>query len=334
MGQGTLKVIYSEAVDVFEIMDNASMWHESSDSGYYKHFKKKFELSDKDQSLLEEYKKLRLKYYRPVAVSENTGLFNNNFDLPLTSFANAFYSSKSIGEALNVLATRTISATEKKFLVTFYKHFQDKITTMVRESAAFRSKIQEVQKVFKKGKVDAVVGKSFKFLNIDKTIKGIKIYPVWYPEDLEPRILNVGTVIILRANPINKWDSVKINELVEKAIELLLVIQSNNQKDNFSKIFLNKCQIKSNIALIDVFSSPLAVVLGKMFFEQNVLKKQFNQYREWSIHPWVNVYSKMLFSLVEKSLKEKETIESSEFVTNAAAICNDLVTLNTFLSIR
>ena len=83
---------YSEATNVFEIMDHVSLWHKKLSRVYFNEWSKRFTLSLEDKNYLEQYKDLRQKYHKDIGQGED--LFG---EMPIgyDSFSAYFYGTSS-----------------------------------------------------------------------------------------------------------------------------------------------------------------------------------------------------------------------------------------------
>lgn len=323
---------YSEATDVFEIMDNISMWQKGSRQSYLKHWKTLGDTQSKDHKLISEYVALRKKYTKKQRISQ-TVIFSSAEYYP-SFFEQAFYSSKSIQQAfLKLKKNKRFKNKDLNFLKKFYQHFKPRISLMVKESALFRSQLKKISKIFKKKRAVKTLGHAASFFGHKKKKKKLKLLFVWWPKKQDPIVDIKGDYLILRFNPLTALQDISIEDIMVIAVEGFMRSQSLNQKENLSKIFKETCHPGSSVITQNILELPLAVVLGKILFKKNAQKKKFKTYQKWFDDTWVNTYAQILFPLVESTIKNKETV-SGEFIHSAAKLCRNLVEVGTFLSKR
>ncbi len=127
-----IKIEYSRSADVFEIMDNVANWWPGFNEEEYSNFwRKRFGLSEKDNELLGRYAKIREKYYDDPDQKEKNpllnrnGFFSTNGSVAADPFAEAFYSSNTLEEALEKLS-KILSTDELNLIKDFYAYFKPK----------------------------------------------------------------------------------------------------------------------------------------------------------------------------------------------------------------
>ena len=308
---------YSEATDVFEIMDHVSMWHGSLSRSYINEWQKRFPLNLKDKGILAEYKKIRLKHHK-VVVSEGTDVFGK-MPIGYDRLSKAFYSSKSIGEALKKLEKKKIDKEDIKFLKKFYKHFKDRITLFVKESSQFQVKVLGLNQKWKNEKAHSYMKKFVKFV-LGKKGRKIKtiMRPVWYPQGEKSRVDLRGPYLIIRIHPLetmSRWD---IDLYLEKSVESIIHGQPINQRTNLSKIFRQRCRGRE-----DELQQSLKIVFAKMLPKSMNEKKKFELYNKWDKRTFINVYSKLLFPLASAEMKGKDKF-SGKFMLQASKLCREV----------
>lgn len=308
---------YSEATDVFEIMDHVSMWHSDLSRSYFNEWQKRFPLGVKDKGLLAEYKKIRIKHQASF-VKVETDIFGK-MPVGFDRLSKPFYSSKSIGEALKKLEKKKININDIKFLKTFYKHFQPKITKLVKESSHFQVKVLGLNQKWKNKKAQSYMRKFVKFI-LGKNGRKVKtvMRPVWYPAGEKSRVDLRGPYIIIRVNPLETMTSWDLNLYLEKSVESIIHGQPINQRSNLTSIFRQRCrgrEIEFQKSLKVVFAKMLPIALNK--------KKKFDLYKNWDKSTFVNVYSKLLYPLASKEMKGKDKF-AGRFMLQASRMCREV----------
>ena len=328
------KISYSEATDVFVLMDYVSGYRFGEFHEYQNSWKKKFPFTLEDKNMFNRYKEIRAKYEerKELSIDQDKLLFSHVFIPQFDKIADAFYTSKSVGQALIKLRV-SLEADDVKFLASFYTHFQNKISSYVKESTHFNRKLKTINKHIKSYKVRGLLKKFSKFLNIPKGRMNFKLLFVWWPSDRMPRISYGHNVILLHYNPIQHTDKIDVPRIAQTLVRYMLFRQTINSKENLSKRFFNDCKIKL-IDSVNILERPMMVLWGKILLEkQKAKKKDFNLYQSWDQNPWINTYAKMLYPVAEKSFSKKENIAVS-FIQDAAKICKELNQLSNYLQIK
>ncbi len=327
-----VQIYYSEAIDVFEISDHLVLG-EYKENDYHRYWVSNLGLSSSEKSLLSKYKRLREKYYPDFLQRNEIPEIGNSLFSPAIMnspdrFAQTFYTSESVDEALKKLATSIMTIDEVKFLAEFFRTLKPKISSMVKESAMFKGKMVELNRSLNSDRPKRLLRNAAKFLAVsDRYPDDLPLFFVWWPALSKPQIDLVGSFAILRFNPIQHTQDLKEDTLVQKAIEAFLIKQSKNQKENLSKQFLLGCDPRNFLKAEDVLQNPLATVLGRMSLEEEKLQKDFDLSQDWKLGHWGNSYARLLYPVVKGLSKNgKETINGS-FITKASLLCQDLVNI-------
>ena len=107
-----VQIYYSEAIDVFEISDNLVLG-EYKENDYHRYWASNLGLESSEKSLLSKYNKLREKYYPDFLQKNEMPEMGNSLFSPSSMntpdrFAQTFYTSESVDEALKKLATNAL----------------------------------------------------------------------------------------------------------------------------------------------------------------------------------------------------------------------------------
>ncbi|MDC1175425.1 hypothetical protein OAT67_08505 [Bacteriovoracaceae bacterium] len=293
------------------------MWHPSISSEMKKKWQQHFKTQNNFERDFQDYAKIRKKYYKnPYPTSEDIfgpTVIANNF------FSNAFYHNKSVSKAL-IKLKKKITKSEYDFLVQFLKKLMKPIFEFVKESTTFNKQVKMMEKEWKKSKAEATYRKLLKFVGIKKRIN-LMIRPVWWPANEKPRIDVRGNIVLLRYHPLEQksfWDP---KEVLEAVTAEVLASLSPNSRENMTKIFTGHCSEKK-----DILKLSLTQLWSRIYFSKLNHKKKFTLYRIWSENQFVDVYIKMLFPLLEETLKKKGTLEGT-FIDQASAVCAQLTSL-------
>lgn len=311
---------YSEATDVFEIMDHVTRWDPSLTAAYRTAWEKKFPLDLETKGDFASYAQIRLDFYekhKEEAIELDIfGSSTKGYD----AFSDAFYSSKSIGEALRKLESRGVGPGSIKFLVSFYRKYKPKISAFVKESSHFPVRLLEINNRWKKERLGTTMKKISSFVLGKEGRKfDLTIRPVWYPANLPPEVDVRGPYLIVRFNPLDKSRQTSMEELASKGIESILSSQKTNQRRNLTKIFRANCngrEIELKAALTILF----AAVFPKAMAE----KKTFDLYATWSRSVFVDLYVKLLFPLFERELKNSKDTFAGTFMDQATLLCKKI----------
>mgnify|MGYP006939812023 CR=1 FL=1 len=318
-------VTYTEAFDVFQIVDHLSGWHENSRKEYYQYFSKSFNMSQSDKMMLETYRRIRSKYHKEYPAA-NDSLFSEEA-ISGDVFTRTFAKVKTVDKALSILKkNKRVNNTDLKEIVKVYKHFKMSISKLVRESAILKDEAQRLNKIFKKKKFSSNIKKLDKFFDLPTNkIKGGRIKLVWWPPTERPIVDFQSGRVILRINPIKHTKYLDEDFMLKALIHSLIVSLGKNKKENLSKVFMDTCpKIKERgIAKYLWFEEPLLDALSRYYLPYLGNKKKFNPYTVRSESPWVDVFSKYLFGLTQHSIGRK-TKFTREFVTISASYCSML----------
>jgi hypothetical protein len=312
--------VYSEATDVFELMDNVSKWHPSIDSSYRQEWERKFPLSVQDKAQFIQYAEIRKKFANNSgeAFSTEEDVFGSpviGYDI----FSEAFYSRRSVGDALKKLSLAGLSPAELTFLKNFYSSNKKKISSFISESSQFAVKLLSLNKQWKTSGIDKVIKKITPFI-LGKNGRRMKLTlrPVWWPSSKKPRVDRRGPFLILRYHPLahsGKWD---MDDISKSAILSIIHSQSANQRQNLTKVFEARCRGRS----IELRES-LNLLFSKMLPESYKRKKNFDLYKKWDRRSFTDLMVKLLFPLLQDELKARGSF-AGRFMTQAADLCRSL----------
>lgn len=319
---------YSEAIDNYTIIDQVSAWSSLHNKAYQEHFEKEFGLTNSDKSLLSDYKKIREKYIIKPDVKVHH-LFPSN-SIYLDTFSRAFFTADTMSEAYKNLK-EVVGEQDHKFLLEFYQVMLKKTKPWRQQSQSFQSHIKSFEKEFKKGKGKQSVKKLIKFFNLDKK-EFRKIYYsfAWAPEFEQPSVEFMSNIMLIKINPVDKMASPNFSIIMSEIVDALLDAQSDSQKLSFSTQFLKECKIQNMPSSLKL-KWPLSVAAGAITFSSFKNKKDFKIAKVWSKNPWVQSYSQILFTVLEKSIKRRDHL-MGKFLTESAVSCQNLINLSDFIS--
>jgi hypothetical protein len=326
--KAAVSVSYSEAADVFEIMDHVSLWSTHLSPAIRRHWEKKFgPIGGEDLNMINKYIAIRRKSDINYAsyikeTSPEISLFGNT-GIDKVPFSMAFYNSKSVGEALK-RASPFFNGEDYKFLTSFYKHFLPKIKELVKESTSFKAHIGNYNRALKKVHADKILKRLAAFLGLKISAKtGLKYLVTWWPPEEEPLYEARGNFIMLRYHPLSGAKVWKGQTLLQAGVETFMANMTPNQKSNSAKIFNRHC-----VGRTIEFNDAMETLWSKVLPEKWSMKKKFTLYKTWHKDIFSDLYTKLLFPLVEESLASRQNIEGN-FIHQAATLCAELHSLAT-----
>jgi hypothetical protein len=321
-------VSYTEAFDVFEIVDQLSGWHDNSRVEYFKYFDKTFKLNRSDKMMLDSYRRVRSTYHKAYPNAENS-IFSEEA-IPNDSLSNTFSKESTVDRAILQLRKRQkVKDKDLKDLVKIYKHFKPQVSKIVRESALLSDEAKRLNKILKKKKIINNIRKLDKFFDLPThRIKNGRIKLVWWPSTSGPVVDFRGGRVIIRMNPVKHSKLITEEFILFALVDSLIISLSKNKKENLSKIFLDGCPEikKKSIQKTQWFEIPLIESLSRYYLPKLTNKKKFNPYKVSSESSWVDVYSKYLFGLAQYSMSRKAKFDR-EFVTISSNYCSQLLSL-------
>ncbi len=314
--------IYSEATDVFEFIDNASGWHMKTSMAYRSALEAKFKLTSEENSLLKKYAEIRK---REAENSEMNAQMIDKDDafgrVPFgyDHFSKAFYTSLSIRDALLKLKQAGVPQEDVQFIFEMIKKLKPKLESFLKESIQFNVKLIEFNKQWKYSKRDRAL-KYFESFVLGKLAKKLEIrmLPVWSPADVLPTVDLRGHNLILRYNPLTQTDNWDYTDISKKAILAVLAAQPLAQRENLSKLFKLKCNGRE-FELQESLQIAFGVMMPKYIKE----RKKFNLYERWSSRTFIDVYSKLLFPLMDEHVKKKGSFPGF-FMEQSSFLCHQL----------
>jgi hypothetical protein len=311
---------YSEATDVFELMDHVTRWSDTLTPVYRNAWVKKFPLTLEDKSMFSQYAAIRKGEYEksPQSKGQGSDIFGE-FPKGYDAFSEAFYSSKSVGEALRKLSKRGVSSVQVKFLSSFYQKYQKNITSFLKESTHFSVKLLDLNKQWKNSAIEKSIKKAVPFI-LGKEGRKVKIIlrPVWWPANVPPVVDVRGPYLILRYHPLAHTTKWGITNMAKKAVMAILQAQPKNQRSNLTKVFETQCRGRE----IEL-QSALYTLFGEMMPRLYKEKKDFNLYQNWGPSTFVDVYLKLLFPLLQEELKGRNPF-AGRFMTVASKLCRKI----------
>jgi hypothetical protein len=325
-----LSVRYSEATDLFSLMDNTSGWLDGFVIPAYRdEWVKRFGWSATDQLWADRYREYRRRTY-PLNKQNNDpltstdGIFASKFELsggdPL---ARHFLAHADVKTALAGLGS-VASAQDAKMLRGFYRHFAPKWRILLGESSALRSKAAKLQSRFDSAEIGDFIQRLNRFYGVQ--VDGeFRVFFTRRPPGRETSAEPIaGSNILLHSptkgeGPDDYWDTIVMHELVH----FVSARQSDDQKRALTARFLKRCPMPRGVSRLWLLEEPLAVAWGQAAYSAKVLKSPLAPEDNWYADPWVNIVSRAIAPSVIAGYAKDETI-TGRIVEEAADRCEDL----------
>ena len=324
-----IKVDYSRSADIFEVMDNvANWWPGFNEEEYFKYWEKEFGISEKDKELFSRYSKIREKYYDDPDQKEKNpllnrnGFFSTNGSSTADPFAEAFYSSNSLDEALLKLS-KLLSTEEFVFAKEFYDHFKPKYEKLIeKDGADFSSSIKLVRDTFAKKGVGRFFDQVAKFYDVKGVIK-YRVLFTWWPPLNRSNASPTGGYLIMRYSPTKHSGRNESDVVSHEIVHTISAKQTLEQKKSLTELFLKKCAVQDHLKKLTILEEPLAVVFGQLLFSEQFQRERFSLADNLYNNPWINSFSRALFVPIKMRFEKGETIRQGT-IDDAATICGDL----------
>lgn len=320
---------YSESIDYFNMLDQISAWSPHHQKIYRQQFEEKFGWNQQDELISQKYILIRKKYLHKIKREEIGNFLFPQSSIDMDLFSRAFYSADTLNEGLLNLQ-RAIPSKEFRVIKEFFQHFIPKVQPWNLEAKTFTTHLKNYKKQFEKGKGHQIVRKMKTFFNLDKKeMSKIHFAFVWIPEHSRPEVEMMSNVFVVKIHPTTGMAKPDFFHIMSEIVDAMMDAQKEGQKAAFTTQFIKECQV-SHLPTHLVFKWPMAVAAGGIWFQSNLLKKEFSLASDWSKNPWVQNYAQQLFPLVERGTKSRDHI-MGKFLKQSGLICQNLVNLSGFL---
>ncbi|MBY0462263.1 MAG: hypothetical protein K2Q34_03675 [Alphaproteobacteria bacterium] len=323
-----IKIVYREPANIFNLMDNVSLWYKDfCKKEYNTYWKEKIGLTQKDQDIFRKYKKLRQKYYGHDAKKSKDSevLFTSIEGLGSDHIGQVFYGAETMEEAYSKLSN-FMTENEIKFLREFYAHFEKRYASILEESKKLVVPIKAFTSHLNDKKLDEYLRKITHFFNASLGKQYTVLY-TWFPLKDESSAFPEGEFVVMQCAPDISVDRMPGPDIVlYSLIHNILAHQSLEQKQHLSEVFLKKFKGLGKIERLKIMQEPLAVVFGQILYLKKfnpVLYQNQKYYMNWYNHVWVNVLAKLLAPLLEEAYDKGEII-SSTLVETMSDIAEEL----------
>ena len=331
----TLDIRYSEAADLFSLMDNVSNWWEGfTDPGYREEWEARFGWSEEDQSWARRYAEYRHRTFSDpsqgmdVATSPH-GLFasaetNAEGSDPLSEH---FMAQPDIATALARLPSAANSQ-DARMLRGFYRHFKPKWEKLLAESAPFVKRAEELKAAIDLERVRPFVALVSRFYQTQTGGTFQVFFTRFPPGNSSMAEVTAGNSLLLRSPTdwtleTGEWDTIVMHELVH-------YISSNQPaalKRAMSDRFLARCPIPAGASRTWMIEEPLAVAIGQAAYAKIVLDKPLDRRTNWYAVEWVDLTARTMEASVIDALLSGKQLSDTTLVEEAADRCRDLTAL-------
>lgn len=328
-----IQIAYSEAANVFDVMDNVSNWWPGfCEEEYQKYWDNKFPLTQKDRDLFEKYRSIRERYYNDPDQAEKDPLKNRNGifatlgAITADPVAEAFYSADTLDGAFEKLAT-TVKPDELDFLRGFYSAFAGRYKILLDESKPFKEVAEQITKTLQKPGLNGYFEKVARFYRVTADLSYRVLY-VWWPPIDRTNASPTGKFLLMRYHPVKHLQDAKIDsEIVfHEVVHTISARQDLAQKQALTKEFIATCDTQGKIKRMNVLEEPLAVAFGQSLFLQQFDPTRYNYGSNWYSEKWTNLFSKLIYPTVKEEFEAGRTITDG-LVQKAGKHCKEVLTV-------
>ena len=327
------EVVYSVAADQFHLLDQVSLWHTQMQTTMRDHWTAKFGFQQADKRWFDGFATIRRKYANPeshAGAADSKTLFSRP-ELVRDPLLDIFFQSQTLEQALKK-AESLITRDEQTYLNDFFNHYKDRLSEIIKESEHFRTRLKEINDLVKVSRFDQHMKRVDDFLLIEKDPNQIiqhRAYLVWWPAQSRPEFSTVGSYTLMRYHPLSHFPSLKEEHVLQALVRTALRQLSPVQRENLTLLFQPKCQAQESLQGPSLLELPLTLALSKLYFEEERQKKDFVLLQEWSVHPWVTLYTKLIYPEIKRALLNREPFSKSALLRSADA-CQELLQLIEF----
>ncbi len=321
-------VSYSEAVDLFSLMDNVSEWEKGfTDPAYRAEWTDRFGWSERDQAMADLYSEYRNK---TMINTPADGIFvsDNAVSDPLAAF---FLTQSSVSGALRNL-NLSMTPADADMLRRFYSHFAPKWQLLIRDNEALVDGATELNSLLSTDAVSAFVNRMSQFYGVE-TSGNFTIFFTRYPPGSKSSAHVVAGRYFLIHSPFgaeviaSEWDETVIHEFAH----FVSMQQPIEQKQRLTAQFLAACPIPARIMPFWLLEEPLAVSWGQAAYSTKVKGRPLNPLSNWYSVPWIDLVSRAISPSVIAAYDNGTTINDG-IVQEAADRCNNLTAISVQMS--
>jgi hypothetical protein len=304
-----IQVRYRISADVFEVLDNASVWcRKKCDPEYRAAWENDLGLTPDDERWFERYAEIRKRHY-PMP-SEEGGppiLFApEKHDV----LADAFYTAESVSDALAALGPY-LPPEDSATLQGFYAAMQPRAQRWFDESAAFVEAAATLSARLDEADVRAFVERMARFYGVTPAAS-FSVLLVWWPPEEHVTASNRGATLLMKYNPVRHSD--RLERDVDVAVHELAHFTSSRQpveqKRSLSAAFLTSCAShpEPSPALLE---EPLAVAQQKVFLSFTEASRLDLEAPWYGGAPWIDGYAKRIYPSVRARYEEGKPMDQA-----------------------
>ena len=309
--------------NLFNVIDNLSLWGPRTYEKYIKYWKEKFDLSKDDEYYLKEYVKIRNKYRgRFIEDDELQNLIASRSLVPIPPH------DSDLGKKFILLFTGSMTMTELRnraeilmtnedmnILFSIIEHFKPKFDEIWENTLYLHHKAEELSNLSGSEHVREMLDSLAAFL-------GLKFE---YPLEFELHLLWSPAVTQTHGQVVERYSLVEldpaeniVNEMDKHIHEICHYLYDAippESKINIINHFFKEHCIEGPLAY-NIFYESLAVGIAQGLFIKKTLPEYFDFQKSWYADPEIDAYGKALFPLLEEYFKSGKTI-NDRFVLRA-----------------
>lgn len=323
-----ITVVYRDAANVFEILDNLSGWWKGKcDPEYREEWARRFGISAEDEQRFLAYKQIRKRYYpRPESDPQaDPATTRNGLFAPLKApdrLAEAFYASSTVDAALSTVAA-WMPPEDLGALRQFYDAYRPRYEALLAESRAYPVFATALQQ-----KLDAAQAASFyrdvaHFYGVTEPARFTVLY-VWWPPVDHIQANNRGSFLILKYHPDRHRDDAgrDVEIPVHELVHYVSAHQPDERKQALTRAFLAGCDMRQKMPSPTILEEPLAEAQQKIFLRlADPARLDFT--KRWYSNKWIDAFAKAIYAPVSEAHQGGLPLDEA-LVGRLAAACHTL----------
>ena len=326
----TIRAAYSDAANLFSLMDNVSGWQEGlTDPAYRAEWKRRFGWSAEDQHWADRYRDYRLRTYVDDLDSKHPSVSGDGMFVRRSSargtadpLAIHFFRADTLSAAISLFSD-VASPQDRRMLSGFYRHFAPGWRIILEESTPLRGAASRLAQQVGDAETSAFVERIGAFYHV--SISGeFQSYFVWYPPKAGANAEVVGGHnFLIHLSPTDAmsddWDATTVHELVH----YLSANQPAEQKQALTKEFLATCPRADRLKALPFLEEPLAVAWASGVYTTHIAHRSIDKDVSWYANPVIDILSHMLWPVVNDYYAGRKQIDLA-FAKRAAQNCATL----------
>ncbi len=326
MEAGGITVTYREAANVFEIMDNVSMWLSGKcDEEYRAYWQERFGVSPADEQRFASYKQLRKRSYPRPPNDAADGSDARPASLfaprkPVDRLADAFYDSATVDEALAKLAG-VATPEDIAELRAFYAVYRPQYESLLTESQLYLPIAAVIQKKLEEARADTYTADLARFYGVTDLPRFTALY-VWWPPVENVTANTRGRFLLLKYHPAKHGRSAMsdIDIPIHEFAHYISAHQPEEQKRALTRTFLAGCDPTAYVKPVKILEEPLAVAHQKLFLSV-ADPQRFDASVPWyGGDRWIDPFAKAVYPELKDARAHGRMIDDA-LMTSAAESC-------------